>query len=83
MLNLKLRLRFYLHGISRHSLEEMNEFSFKDLKAISDCLGKKSSDNHDIRCIYRVFHDRANISYAYFLGINGFVSCFKFIIGLF
>eukprot|EP00095_Tigriopus_kingsejongensis_P001050 maker-scaffold397_size184017-snap-gene-0.42 protein:Tk01050 transcript:maker-scaffold397_size184017-snap-gene-0.42-mRNA-1 annotation:"atp-binding domain-containing protein 3" len=36
-----IRLRMYLGGISRHSEEEINEFSYDDLRAISTQLGSK------------------------------------------
>lgn len=36
-----IRLRFHLHGISRHSYEEMDRFSFDDLESISVQLGPK------------------------------------------
>lgn len=34
-----MRFRTHLHGLGRHSLEEINEFTFKDLDAISKILG--------------------------------------------
>ena len=36
------RVKTYMHGVGRHSREEMEQFSFEDLKAISDQLGKSS-----------------------------------------
>ena len=36
-----IRFRFYLQGIARHSLAEMDAFSFADLDSISTQLGDK------------------------------------------
>ena len=33
-----LRLKLYFHGINRHSIGEVSEMTFKDLKAISDIM---------------------------------------------
>ena len=38
ILPITMRLRAFLQGIGRHSLEEVCEFSFEDLKAISNLL---------------------------------------------
>lgn len=36
------------HGLGRHAIEEINEFSFKDLKAISGMLGDKPFFNGEV-----------------------------------
>jgi hypothetical protein len=36
-----VKLRLYLHGLGRHSPQEIAEFSFQDLDAISKILGDK------------------------------------------
>lgn len=35
-----LRLKMYFHGINRHSIGEVSEMTFKDLKAISDIMAR-------------------------------------------
>ena len=42
-----MKLRSNLHGIGRHSLDEVAEFSFQDLEALSALLGNKQFFNGD------------------------------------
>ena len=42
-----IKIKSFFHGLGRHSLEEINEFSFEDLKAISILLGNKKFFNGD------------------------------------
>ena len=42
-----MKLRSNLHGIGRHSLDEIAEFSFQDLEALSTLLGDKPYFNGD------------------------------------
>lgn len=40
------------HGLGRHSIEEITEFSFKDLKALSSLLGDKPFFNGQVRILF-------------------------------
>ena len=42
-----MKLRSNLHGIGRHSLDEVAEFSYEDLEALSALLGEKKFFNGD------------------------------------
>ena len=42
-----MKLRSNLHGIGRHSLDEVAEFSYEDLEALSALLGEKQFFNGD------------------------------------
>ena len=42
-----MRIKTFFHGIGRHSIDEIAEFSFEDLKAISNLLGDKPYFNGD------------------------------------
>ena len=53
-----MKLRSNLHGIGRHSLDEVAEFSFQDLEALSCLLGDKQFFNGDSPSTFGMFFSK-------------------------